>query len=434
MNTALALDGSEVEDFNDVRSILLEIGVAIERINPRNNTNYFVWSKNSNEMVYISSADSGYTVLSHSQEFPKGTVIENTDSVRNDLWIPINNKTEIEAIDNFSYYVCGNISNVEFKQSLLVAKLDYIQSVEGSGDGQYIPESYLTNGKYTGVNSDSLPAEINGKIGNLTVDAPTATVHNYAAIDKVTINAVNSSSYHEFGTVNEFIVDTEAKANIQFESSAVVQKLTVTNATSDTTIKSADNAFVGKVENTANLGTVPAETDEYKIGSYQELMEFSNSVNSGFDFDDITVTLTANIDLTGKAWTPIGNGLRDFVKETAAFAGTFDGGNFTITGLSNKGYVPELVRKDAGSHKTEGLSAHFGLFGMTNNATIKNIKMENVNISDSYCKAGYSIESVGAIVGFAYGNLTIENVTTSGNIAGDDAIGGILGRIYGYEY
>ena len=45
---------------------------------------------------------------------------------------------------------------------------------------------------------------------------------------------------------------------------------------------------------------------DYAIGTAEELMEFAETVNAGDTFEGKKVYLTSNIDLTGKAWVPIG--------------------------------------------------------------------------------------------------------------------------------
>ena len=57
-----------------------------------------------------------------------------------------------------------------------------------------------------------------------------------------------------------------------------------------------------------------------EIGLPEELLDFARMVNSGelSGRADVKVRLTADIDLTGHQWTPIGLG-------KAQFAGRFDG-------------------------------------------------------------------------------------------------------------
>ncbi len=70
----------------------------------------------------------------------------------------------------------------------------------------------------------------------------------------------------------------------------------------------------------------------------------------------------------------------------------------------------------------------YGLFGCINNATIKNLNLAKVNIV-KLTGDNTSTECVGGLVGFAFGDNTIEKVTVSGNISGTDSVGGIIGMI-----
>ncbi len=66
---------------------------------------------------------------------------------------------------------------------------------------------------------------------------------------------------------------------------------------------------------------------DLQIGTVDELIDFSNQVNSGNSFKGKVVTLTADIDLDGVVWSPIA------YKSSNAFEGTFDGGYHVIKNL-----------------------------------------------------------------------------------------------------
>lgn len=121
------------------------------------------------------------------------------------------------------------------------------------------------------------------------------------------------------------------------------------------------------------------------------------------------------------------------------FAGTFDGQGHKIIGLSDIGYTPFSPTFYASSTRViKGYT--FGLFGIvSDNVTIKNLIFENVQVVGAYYDTEVDklvkaeIDSVGAAVGYACGegNLVIENVKVlSGFITGEDAVAGIVGRIY----
>ena len=113
----------------------------------------------------------------------------------------------------------------------------------------------------------------------------------------------------------------------------------------------------------------------------------------------INCTLTADIDLTGKDWTPIGTNFYN------SYTGTFDGGGHTIMGLTvttNDQYV--------------------GLFGRLGKAgTVKNVVMDGIQITCNH-KLGYA----GGVAGFSWGG-TIENCSVSGSVSGTIRAGGVVG-------
>ena len=113
----------------------------------------------------------------------------------------------------------------------------------------------------------------------------------------------------------------------------------------------------------------------------------------------INCTLTADIDLTGKDWSPIGTNFYN------SYTGTFDGGGHTIMGLTvttNDQYV--------------------GLFGRLGKAgTVKNVVMEGIQITCNH-RLGYA----GGVAGFSWGG-TIENCSVSGSVSGTICAGGVVG-------
>lgn len=90
--------------------------------------------------------------------------------------------------------------------------------------------------------------------------------------------------------------------------------------------------------------------------------------------------------------------------EETAFKGSFDGGNFKISGL-------EISSEESGV---------FGLFGLTDGATIKNLTLDGVSITAKETIA------VGGLVGKAR-NTTIDEITVSGEISGSNSVAGLVG-------
>ena len=134
----------------------------------------------------------------------------------------------------------------------------------------------------------------------------------------------------------------------------------------------------------------------YTVTSADGLMHVADLVNGGKT--DINITLTADIDLTGKNWTPIGTSFSN------KYTGTFDGGGHTIKGLT-------VTTNDQ----------FVGLFGSIGYAgTVKNVMMEDVQITSNR-SSGFA----GGVAGYSDG--TIENCSVSGSVSGTVYVGGVVG-------
>ena len=144
-------------------------------------------------------------------------------------------------------------------------------------------------------------------------------------------------------------------------------------------------------------GYIIEDDGSYTVYNADGLMNIAELVNGGKT--DINITLDKNIDLTGKAWTPIGTDYDN------SYKGTFDGGGHTITGLT-------FTTNDEFA----------GLFGWLNRAgSVKNVVMEGVQITSNQIYGG----SIGGVVGYGWG--TIENCSVSGSVSGTVYVGGVVG-------
>ena len=157
----------------------------------------------------------------------------------------------------------------------------------------------------------------------------------------------------------------------------------------------------------------------FEIGTATQLVWFAayvNQVNTAANG-----LLTADIDMTGIEWTPIGIGSGNVAPGATAYTGTFDGQGHAITGFSAEG------------------TGHLGLFGDTKGATIKNFSLSgSLTVTGGYGGGGVAwpinttIENVhsalivsipnsgthhvGGVVGSARGNNTINKCTFSGSM------------------
>ena len=156
---------------------------------------------------------------------------------------------------------------------------------------------------------------------------------------------------------------------------------------------------------------VEVDGDEVAICNAAGLKWLADQVNADDTFEGKTVKLTADINLKNENWTPIGY--------WKTFNGTFDGQNHTISNLKH--------------HGTEE-DCYVGLFGYTENATIKNLTINNVDLK-LVANASWAGGHMGALVGNIEGKTVIENIKVTGDVkidgdmeqAGAGRIGGVVG-------
>ena len=169
------------------------------------------------------------------------------------------------------------------------------------------------------------------------------------------------------------------------------------------------------------------ESGVYQIEKPCHLVWFRNYVNgtivdegekAGTAHPTASAKLTANIDLKGYcyaadktqslnelSWVPIGN-------ETNKYKGTFDGNGKTISNL----YI-------------NASQNNMGLFGYILDSTIKNLTLEDANVTNM---SNYT----GILVGKTFAENTLQNIKISGTceVNGGDYTGGIAGEHGGKAY
>lgn len=149
----------------------------------------------------------------------------------------------------------------------------------------------------------------------------------------------------------------------------------------------------------------------YQIAGAADLMAFAEMVNGGKP--GICAELTANIDLTGEDWVPIG-------VKGASYSGTFDGKYFTVT----------LDITADGSYEYE----YIGLFGYLENAAIRNLKTDgSIRVTadcQSYPVVGGIAACVGSYSGFTNCKNAIAITVDEGTVLNSNGVGGIVGMMY----
>ena len=193
------------------------------------------------------------------------------------------------------------------------------------------------------------------------------------------------------------------------------------------------------------VNNVPAVDGVYQIGTAAQLAYFSNAVNKGYiDFDAV---LTADIDMSGATWEPIGN----WSSNSIAYTGHFDGQGHTISNLTytaGKQFhcLFGVVAKDAtienftvrGKLTTNG-NNQLGVIGYAGKPVVSGWNLEDTNVTirniHSYMDIEHSGDGqkVGGIVGTTNpGPVNIIGCTYSGEFkVTDSGINGNYGGIVG---
>ena len=153
----------------------------------------------------------------------------------------------------------------------------------------------------------------------------------------------------------------------------------------------------------------------YQIGTADELVWFAKQVNGGSTA--ISGVLTAEIDLNGFDWTPIGSSAKKF-------SGSFDGAGHTIKNLT----IDYQTAKS-------GERLYLGLFGYAegtkdNRAAIKNLTVQgSVNAGSEF--SVYSGNVAGVVACGSYvdvsGVISRVNVTVDAKVGSACGVGGLAG-------
>ena len=143
------------------------------------------------------------------------------------------------------------------------------------------------------------------------------------------------------------------------------------------------------------------KTNPYLIEDVEDLKLLAKKVNGGEAYANTYFKQTADIDLNNETnWTPIGTVTNDG-KDARPFKGTFDGDGYKITKL-----------------KVTGNSDNAGLFGNVWGATIQNCNVTGEIEGNNF---------VGGIVGSTGKNTKILNCSFQGDVKGNECVGGIAG-------
>ena len=171
---------------------------------------------------------------------------------------------------------------------------------------------------------------------------------------------------------------------------------------------------------------VGTQSNPYLISSCQQLQDINQNLAGYY-------VLVSNVDCSGFNFSSVGN-------LAAMFSGQLDGGSHTILNLvpadgsfaiglfgATNGAVIKNLKLDGGTLSISPLNAYVGgVVGFAQNTTLMNVHSNQTINSNSY---GY----LGGLVGILYSNDTITESSFSGNLSGtntDSYTGGIAGLIF----
>ena len=278
-------------------------------------------------------------------------------------------------------------------------------------------EKIIVNGKGGDVRGQGTVGEVEAKAENLTVSTPGTKVmaansatgimagtipvsegeteivpkENRTKKYRLTVKAkpseagsVSHSGSYVKGDMIELTAEPETTLHYQFVNWTLNGKVI---STSETLEYKMPNFHHTLVANFIPEGSVP-------VASISDLHNIANDLNADY-------VQVANIDLNappyneGAGWVPIGN-------HNNPFTGTFNGNDYTITNLRIMGEEID----------------HAGLFGVIDNAHLRNVDLQEVNISARH--------NVGGLIGTSYSS-SVTDSQVEGAVEGNYLVGGLIG-------
>ena len=147
----------------------------------------------------------------------------------------------------------------------------------------------------------------------------------------------------------------------------------------------------------------------YQISNGADLKKFADMINNNQE-TGAKYELTANINLGGNSFAPIGYKATEDSHNRYSFKGEFNGNNFTISNATISAYE------------------NMGLFGYVNEANIYDLNLDYITVKQE--EAIGAEPAVGVLAGSAY-KATITDVKVGENcvISGVQRVGGVVGSV-----
>ncbi len=325
-----------------------------------------------------------------------------------------------ESVGNSKVSGCLNTGDVTASSSSTSTLLiDAAGGVVGYsyGESGFVRNCYNTGGvSGTSVGSS---ADIGGVVGYLGSKGKTENCYNTgsvsstAAISKVggvaggfSTSATLTNCYYLKSSAQAGVGDNNAAAT-GFEAADLTDKESFAGFDfTDVWYLGAPGPGLRVFGVDAYLPGSGTANDPYRIGDADQLFKFAdivNGTNGQAKNQSACAVLTADIDITGRPWTPIGG-------EDNYFEGVFDGAGHTVTGMSvsgenSVGFIGVLSQKNAAPNES---------------GVLKDLWLENVSVEGTGENAGGAVGS----------NRTgiVRRVVVTGMVIGHHNTGGVAGR------
>ena len=178
-----------------------------------------------------------------------------------------------------------------------------------------------------------------------------------------------------------------------------------------------------------------SKTNPYEIATAEQLAKLARDVNNGNTFRGKYFKLTADIDLSGGIWMPIGKYYNYGNGKNRLFFGKFDGNGHVI-----KNMHIQWEDADDNAKSVWGLFSTLQGESSTNLTTVTNLIIEKARVEK---KSGFTPDgpsyNVGVVAGEIYGNTELSNIIIRGSeitdkdetyeINRETKIGGIAGNV-----
>ena len=427
------------------------------------------FTESSNQYAFTGTFDGDGHVIKNFKitDIPEGTTVSYTNvglfgavqggTIKNlgveDVSITVDNKPDKSAINRVGALVgrlAGTVTNC-YAKNITCRKLDNCAGTNMSGFiGVLRGKSTITDCYVNGFDVDT--AYTNIITAHAFVDAAEGKNNESVITNCYVVNAIKNgvTNFYAFAvegkggdkapTLNNCwstavdgsgAVASHSRGNLGATKAGVVAAMTESAGSTYTVDKNKNAGYPclsfekkALVPATDFAGGNGTSSDPYKIATAEQLMYMRNLVNSGDGKNDAGkyFVLTADIDLGGQEWTPIG-----FTESSNqyAFTGTFDGDGHVIKNFK----ITDIPEGTTVSY------TNVGLFGAVQGGTIKNLGVEDVSITVDNKPDKSAINRVGALVGRLAGTVTncyAKNITCRklDNCAGTN-MSGFIGVLRG---